>query len=565
MADTTESTDGAPEGRHRRVPRIPRGASAVSPPASVHGLDGTRRPALVLLFTAIGSLVPGLGLIVAGRRWIGWTVLVLTAAAAVVVGVWIGRDPVMAASSLVSAGALRAITIGAIAVAVAWSVLVVVTHRALRPVDSPVWLRSVGSALVGVLCLLVATPTALIAGYAQTTESTFETIFGPVKSATVPTVAPSAAARDPWADIPRVNILLLGGDAGADRDGTRTDSMAVASIDTRTGRTVLISVPRSLERLEFQPGTKLANVYPDGYVTYPGIPLDDKRTGENLLNSVYRNVPAQHPNILGETDNEGADALKLGIGYSLGLSIDYYVLIQPAGFQKLITALGGYTVDINEPVAVGGNTDDKTPPNRWLLPGPAQHLNGYLGTWFARGRYGSTRSDYDRVRRQQCAVQALTAQASPARVLLAYNDLAATAATATLTDIPRTTFAALVPLAVKVKQANRITGVNIDRYGIPGFSAVNPDWDEVRQVVAAAVRRSTAVATPKPAATAPPTTAPTPTAPRTPTATPTASATPDDDLATGCAYDQAAADTALAQWKASSYSSGFDTTTGLPN
>ncbi len=511
------------------------------------GVGSMRRPAVVLLLTAVGSLVPGLGLVLAGRRRTGWSILVLTVAAAVALGAWVGRDPVTAASTLVSAGALRAITVGAVAVAVLWSVLVVVTHRALRPADSPVWLRSVGAALVGVLCLVVATPTALVAGYAQTTESTFETIFGPVNSATVPQAVPKVAAPDPWAGVPRVNILLLGGDAGPDRTGIRTDSMAVASIDTTTGHTVLVSVPRSLERVEFQPGTPLAVAYPDGYVTVEG----DSNSGENLLNSVYRNVPAYHPGILGPTDNEGADALKLGIGYSLGLSIDYYVLIQPAGFQRAITALGGYTVDINAPVAVGGNTDTGALPSQWLMPGPAQHLDGYLGTWFARGRFGSDRSDYDRVRRQQCAVQAITTQANPARVLLAYQDLARTAADVTRTDIPRGTFGALVQLAARVKQANRISGVNVDSYGVPGLSPVRPDWDAVRQVVAAALRRSTAVTTPRAAATPPLTRTPTPAPTRTPTVTPTSTptASPQQDLATGCAYDPAAAATALAQWR----------------
>lgn len=548
--DRSSSAPAADQARERTPP-----APMADTTEPSDGLDpqGTRRPAVVLLLTAVGSLVPGLGLVLAGRRRTGWSILVLTVAAAVALGAWVGRDPVTAASILVGAGALRAITVGAVAVAVLWAVLVVVTHRALRPADSPVWLRSVGAALVGLLCLLVATPTALVAGYAQTTESTFETIFGPVRSATAPQAVPKAAAPDPWAGVPRVNILLLGGDAGPDRTGIRTDSMAVASIDTTTGHTVLISVPRSLERVQFQPGTPLAVAYPDGYVTVEG----DSNSGENLLNSVYRNVPAYHPGILGPTDNEGADALKLGIGYSLGLSIDYYVLIQPAGFQRAITALGGYTVDINAPVAVGGNTDTGALPSQWLMPGPAQHLDGYLGTWFARGRFGSDRSDYDRVRRQQCAVQAITTQANPARVLLAYQDLARTAADVTRTDIPRGTFGALVRLAARVKQANRISGVNVDSYGVPGLSPVRPDWDAVRRVVAAALRRSTAVTTPRAAATPPPT--PTPTQPRTPipaltrpptvprTSTPPAG--PQQDLATGCAYDPAAAATALAQWR----------------
>ena len=38
---------------------------------------------------------------------------------------------------------------------------------------------------------------------------------------------------DPWRDTPRVNLLLMGSDAGTGRVGTRPDSMIVASIDTQ--------------------------------------------------------------------------------------------------------------------------------------------------------------------------------------------------------------------------------------------------------------------------------------------------------------------------------------------
>lgn len=506
-----------------------------------------RRTSTTALLTVLGTVVPGAGLIAAGRRWTGAAVLLLTVLAVGVAGVWVGRDPLGAASRTVSGRFLVAVTAGAVAVAVFWSLLVVLTHRALRQGPVPRTARVFGAALVGVLCLLVSVPALVVASYAQTTKRTIDQVFGPVQSATVPTAAPKPAAPDPWADIPRINILLLGGDAGEDRTGIRTDSMAVASIDTRTGNTVLISVPRSLQRLEFEPGTRLARAYPEGYVTYPGATARDPRSGENLLNAVYRNVPAQHPGILGSTDNLGADVLKLGIGYSLGLDIDYYVLVEPSGFQATVRALGGYTVDVNEPVAVGGNTDRKIPPKRWIMPGPAQHLDDYLGTWFARGRYGSASGDYDRVRRQQCAIEALTDQTSPAKLLLKYQTLAATLPDIVLTDITTATLGPLVQLGDRVRRG-RLSSVVLDPDGVPGFNTSRPDWDMARAAVDAAIRRSTAPAS-RPTATRVP--APTATVTRRPSPPASPSPTPaGEDLAAGCAYDEAVAERAREKWQA---------------
>ena len=58
---------------------------------------------------------------------------------------------------------------------------------------------------------------------------------------TVPTTPPLAPGR--W------NIALLGGDAGADRWGLRTDTMIVVSVDRQTGDLASISVPRNLQHL----------------------------------------------------------------------------------------------------------------------------------------------------------------------------------------------------------------------------------------------------------------------------------------------------------------------------
>ena len=87
---------------------------------------------------------------------------------------------------------------------------------------------------------------------------TVDEVFGTDRGRRAPGQgARSSEGDDPWADQARVNILLLGSDAGADRIGIRTDSMIVASIDTKTGRTALISMPRNLLNAPLAPKSPL--------------------------------------------------------------------------------------------------------------------------------------------------------------------------------------------------------------------------------------------------------------------------------------------------------------------
>src|SRR5690606_3013072 len=63
----------------------------------------------------------------------------------------------------------------------------------------------------------------------------------------------------------RYNFLLLGGDAGEDRDGLRPDSITLASVDAVTGEAVLIGLPRNLELVPFAAGSPMEQRYPEGY------------------------------------------------------------------------------------------------------------------------------------------------------------------------------------------------------------------------------------------------------------------------------------------------------------
>ncbi len=63
----------------------------------------------------------------------------------------------------------------------------------------------------------------------------------------------------------RYNVLLLGGDSGADRWGLRPDSITVASIDADTGKTILFGLPRNMTNFPFAEGSVMAEQFPEGY------------------------------------------------------------------------------------------------------------------------------------------------------------------------------------------------------------------------------------------------------------------------------------------------------------
>jgi LCP family protein required for cell wall assembly len=235
----------------------------------------------------------------------------------------------------------------------------------------------------------------------------------------------------------------------------------------------LFGLPRNLENVPFPEDSRLHELYPEGF-TGPGDPL------EWMLNAVYLNVPALHPGVLGASDNEGADALKLAVSGALGVPVDYYLLVSIPGFIELVDAMNGVTVNINHPVPIGG-VEGVREPDGYLEPGPNQHLNGYEALWFARGRYGL--DDYDRMRRQRCMVAAVIDRADPMTLLTRYEQILDAGRRILRSDIPAEMLPAFVDLALQVKDA-RVRSVVFDRS--KNFAPESADFDWMHQVVARA-------------------------------------------------------------------------------
>ncbi|TYP88116.1 LCP family protein [Blastococcus xanthinilyticus] len=495
--------------------------------ARASGAGRRRSFGSALGWTVLNAVVPGTGLLAAGRRRLGAVVLVVFLLL-VAGGIWLataGRR--YAARSAVDTDVLLWATVGIGVLALLWAVVVVAGYRALVPPGTSRGRLAVGGLVVAALVAGIAAPAVLAGQLTLTSRDLIDGVFAEDRrSATVP------EAPDPFPSRERVNVLLLGGDGGEGREGVRTDTVIVASIDTDTGDTVLFSLPRNLEELPFPADSPLAEVYPDGF--------DAGSESESLLNAVYRNGPAWYPDVLGATDNPGADFLKLGVGEALGLRIDYYVLVNLEGFSRLVDALGGITVDVNYYVPINGDPGTGELPDDYIAPGPDQRMDGYTALQYARGRFGL--SDYDRMARQRCTISAIVDAADPMTVLQQYRELAATTEDIVSTDIPRWALDDFVDLGFLVKDADIRSVVFDDTVIDPAY----PDYDQIRQLV------DEALSPPPPSLPSP--SAPSTSSPAPPTSAPTSDgagaqppADPVADITDACAYDPARAAEARAE------------------
>ena len=280
----------------------------------------------------------------------------------------------------------------------------------------------------------------------------------------------------------RYNFLLLGGDAGPDRDGLRPDSITVVSVDAETGQAVTIGLPRNLQDVPFDEGSPLAEAYPEGYGSIDGCEVD-----VCLLNSIYTEVelvsPEMYPDAVAQGSEPGIEGMRDAAEGITGLQIQYYALIDMQGFSDLIDALGGVTMTVENRVPMGAGHDEEgneVEITEWIEPG-TQVLDGYHALWYARSRYET--SDYDRMLRQAQLQEAILHQFNPGNVLAKFQAVAAAGAQVVKTDIPQGMLGYFVDLASKTKE------LPITRIALvpPEVDPEEPDWEYIRQLVASAV------------------------------------------------------------------------------
>jgi LCP family protein required for cell wall assembly len=454
----------------------------------------------VIGWTLLGSLVPGTGLIAAGRRSAGFLALTMSGLLITIMVV-----AVLAVDRLALTAALlgdpRKILILAgvfILVVLGWVGVVISTHSAARQYSNLTSeQRTLASLLVGSLIAMAAVPTVFGARAAYTADDTIRSMFrGDRTGLTTSSRAPDSSKPDPWANISRVNVLLMGGDSGLDRVGIRPDTLIVASIDTRTGNMALISLPRNLERVPFPPGSKGAENFPNGFYCTNA----NGQNTECLLNALWT-WGDDHPDYYPESKRPGLTATVQAVEQLTGLAIDQFVMLNLRGFEDFVDAIGGVILNAKTRVPVGGHGSpgDPTgysPPTSWIRPG-VQQMDGYHALWYARARQYS--SDFDRMQRQRCVIGAVVHKADPPNLALGFQKIMETLKKNFLTSIPLKDVEAWVTLTTRVKKG-KITSLVFTNTVI---NTTRPDVPKMRDLVQKAIN---------PPADASPATAPLPTA-----------------------------------------------------
>lgn len=262
----------------------------------------------------------------------------------------------------------------------------------------------------------------------------------------------------------RYNVLLIGADSGVTRWGLRTDSMTVASIDAETGKTVLIGLPRNMMNFPFPKGSILAKQWPHGY---------NCSTCELNSLSTYA---ADHKALFSSFDQPGVEATTEGIEGITGLKINYYAMINMPGFRDLADAIGGVTINVRQPIAIG-KTGAVT---GWIKPG-VRKLSGEQLLWYSRSR--ATSDDYSRMARQKCVMNAMLHQVSPATVMKHFAQIAKASAALFSTDIPTSEVDHFAQLALKAK-SQKIATLSLVP---PLVNTAHPDLDKIRTAIDKAI------------------------------------------------------------------------------
>ncbi|MEN8113219.1 MAG: LCP family protein [Actinomycetota bacterium] len=291
---------------------------------------------------------------------------------------------------------------------------------------------------------------------------------------------------DERVDADRITILLVGADEGPGREGLRTDSMIVATIDVETGDAALFGLPRnfkrvplpshlrrafiSLEKRVFEREQEMISVdenedgYPDHWVDVNGDLIPDppefKPCGcfPEMLNKVHQYTETWNESYP-DTPAPGLAALREVISHLIDMPIDYYFMVNMAGFVDIIDTIGGVDVMVKDSyhVAVSAPSEDSPKAIIHVEPG-MNRLSGLEALAYSRWRIGT--SDYDRMQRQRCLIRAAVDQTDPFTLVRSFHTFADVVERSVVTDIPLSLLPDFVDIAARV-DLDRITTVGL--------------------------------------------------------------------------------------------------------
>ena len=269
---------------------------------------------------------------------------------------------------------------------------------------APLWARL--CAIFGCILMVISggtlvTSQVLVARYAGAVDN--KDLFGNA----------GGAKKEAKSDIKGpLNVLLVGVDPRSDEDAPRSDSIIVVHVSASMDEAYLFSIPRDL------------------VVDIPAFEKTGFRGGRGKINSAM----SYGSEIGGGKHSvpQGFALLAKTVSRLTGIKdFDAGAIINFGGFRKIVDAMGGVTMPIDQNVKSEHLAPDGSPrPRSARCPknsncdhpyiGPQKtykksskpvHLEGWEALDYVRQRYGLPKSDYDRQRHQQQFIKAMAQQA----------------------------------------------------------------------------------------------------------------------------------------------------------
>ncbi|MGC5076966.1 LCP family protein [Agrococcus sp. DT81.2] len=419
----------------------------------------------------LGFLLPGSAQVLAGNRRLGRfgiaaTIVLLVLLLLAAIGWFAWR----AALLTVVANSIGLLVVEALLIgyAILWLVLGLDTLRLARVPK----MEGRAKAGIAAVAILATVAPAALAGYGATLVDASRGLVSGLFDFARPAVQPIDG---------RYTFLLLGGDAGEDREGMRADSMTVVTVNAETGAATMIGVPRNLRNAPFSADSPLWGPWPNGF---------DCESSDCLLNGTYtygEAHPELYPDAIRNGSSPGIEATRDAVEGVTGLELQFFVLVDMHGFEDLVDALGGVELEVTErvPIAIEGG-----PVEEWIEPG-VQRMDGYHALWYARSRAGS--SDYARMARQRQVQEAVVSQFTPQTLLTKYSELSSAGQDMVQTDVPQAMIGSLSELALQTRQ---LPITNLELVPDSGVTTGDPDFEQIHAMVQAALAEADGLAPP---------------------------------------------------------------------
>ena len=296
-------------------------------------------------------------------------------------------------------------------------------------------LRGVALAAVAVVVFGASSAAAVV----QRLQNNITTVDVSALTGPRPTTSAVAKPGDPNAG-QAVNILVLGTDSragvnaaigGADT-GQRSDTAIVVHVSADRSRVELVSIPR------------------DSLVKIPVCKATNGKTSRALTSAMFNSAFATGWDMGGDMTSAAACAINT-VQVNTGVPIDHFAVVDFAGFQAMVNAIGGVPICIPKPLH-----DTYSGLN---LPAGQQVLNGQQALQLARARHGNIGDggDLDRIGNQQRLIQAMVNEVLSKKVLTNVPNLVSflSAATSSLTTDPGLQLQNLTGLAYNLRGINR--------------------------------------------------------------------------------------------------------------